>query len=125
MPLGLVGVRAVSAGEYFTVALLQDGTVSVWGQASGADLTPPVTLGPVREIAAGSAGFVIAVMAPASTAACIADLDGDRIVNGPDLAALLAAWNVTGAQMPADLDRDGDVDGNDLSVLLAAWGSCG
>lgn len=48
-----------------------------------------------------------------------ADLNGDGIVNGADLAALLAAWGSGG---PADLNSDGAVDGADLASLLASWG---
>jgi hypothetical protein len=53
---------------------------------------------------------------------CPADIDGDGVVNGPDLAAVLAAW---GSSTPvADFNGDGQVDGQDLAVILAAWGSC-
>jgi hypothetical protein len=46
------------------------------------------------------------------------DLNGDGVVNGEDLAKLLAAW---GAGGPADFDASGVVDGSDLAALLAAW----
>jgi len=49
-----------------------------------------------------------------------ADLNGDGIVGGPDLALMLAAWGVGAG--PADLDGDGAVGGSDLAILLAAWG---
>jgi hypothetical protein len=117
-------VRSVAAGDEFTLALRHDGTVAAWGRAEGGDLTPPATLGPVSEIAAGSAGFVIALLGAPTSQAFNPDLDGNRVVNGADLAALLAAWNATGAGMPADLDHDGTVNGADLSMLLAAWGPC-
>lgn len=53
-----------------------------------------------------------------------ADLDGDGLVNGADLAALLAAWGPCPPKggCPADLDGDGSVDGADLAALLSAWG---
>ena len=51
---------------------------------------------------------------------CPADLSGDGVVNGSDLAVLLAAWGTP----DADLTGDGIADGSDLAVLLAAWGSC-
>lgn len=53
---------------------------------------------------------------------CPADLDGDGIVGGLDLAALLAAW---GQGSNGDVDGDDDTDGGDLTALLAAWGSSG
>jgi hypothetical protein len=50
------------------------------------------------------------------------DLNGDCVVNGADLAALLAAWGSDNAD--ADFNGDGNVDGPDLAELLGAWGSC-
>ena len=47
-----------------------------------------------------------------------ADLNGDGVVNGADLAILLAAW---GGDGPADLNNDGVVNGADLAILLGAW----
>lgn len=53
---------------------------------------------------------------------CPADLDGDAVVGGGDLAVLLAGW---GGPSP-DLDGDGVVGGSDLAVLLSSWGeACG
>jgi len=53
---------------------------------------------------------------------CPADLDGDGIVGGLDLSALLAAWQQSAS---GDIDGDGDTDGQDLTALLAAWGTNG
>mgnify|MGYP003700375505 CR=1 FL=1 len=47
-----------------------------------------------------------------------ADLNSDGLVNGADLAALLAQWNGVGE---ADINDDGVVDGTDLAQLLASW----
>ena len=51
---------------------------------------------------------------------CPSDVNGDQIVDGADLALLLAAWNTDGF----DLNDDGNTDGADLSLLLIAWGLC-
>lgn len=53
---------------------------------------------------------------------CPADIDGDGIVGGLDLSALLAAW---GNSSNGDIDGDSDTDGTDLTSLLAAWGTNG
>ncbi len=50
---------------------------------------------------------------------CSADLNDDGIVDGADLASLLAAWGST--NNPADLNGDGVVDGADLATLLSLW----
>jgi hypothetical protein len=52
----------------------------------------------------------------------IGDLNGDGIVDGSDLAALLGAWGACpGLPCPADLNGDGTVDGSDLAALLGQW----
>jgi len=48
-----------------------------------------------------------------------ADLNGDGVVDGADLAALLIQWGTNG---PADLNNDGVVNGADLATLLTNWG---
>lgn len=47
------------------------------------------------------------------------DLNNDGIVNGIDLASLLATWGTA----ENDLDGDGVVGGADLAALLASWGT--
>jgi alpha-tubulin suppressor-like RCC1 family protein len=54
-------------------------------------------------------------------ATCAADLSGDGIVGGEDLAILLGGW---GPGCVGDLDGDGIVSGADLAVMLGAWGAC-
>ncbi|MCA9284001.1 MAG: hypothetical protein KDA22_02210 [Phycisphaerales bacterium] len=52
------------------------------------------------------------------------DLDGDGVVDGADLGALLGAWGpcpADGTSCAADLDGDGAVGGADLGLMLAAW----
>mgnify|MGYP001971417441 CR=1 FL=1 len=55
-------------------------------------------------------------------ASCPADLDGDGLVDGRDLAVLIDDWGQPGA---SDLDGSGTVDGRDLTLLLSGWGGCG
>jgi hypothetical protein len=58
------------------------------------------------------------------SAPCPADLTGDRVVSGADLAVLLGAWGPCSGSCPADLTGDGAVGGDDLGVMLGAWGNC-
>lgn len=51
---------------------------------------------------------------------CKADITGDGIVNGADLAAVLAAWGSLNCN--ADLNLDLTVNAEDLGILLSAWG---
>jgi hypothetical protein len=47
------------------------------------------------------------------------DINGDGIVDGTDLAALLGAWGTS--NLDADLNEDGVVNGGDLAILLGCW----
>lgn len=64
----------------------------------------------------GARGFILTIPAFGTPA----DLNGDGVVNGADLAALLAQWGTDGA---ADLNGDRVVNGADLAALLAQWGT--
>ena len=55
---------------------------------------------------------------------CAADFDGNGIVNGADLGALLGSWGPVTPGIPVDLSGDGMVNGADLGILLGAWGPC-
>ena len=54
---------------------------------------------------------------------CVADLDGDGTVGGPDLGSFFARWGACN-DCDADFDGDGLVDGNDLAILCGTWGPC-
>jgi hypothetical protein len=49
------------------------------------------------------------------------DVNADWIVDGVDLAIVLADWG-SAASSIADLDGDGIVGGSDLAIVLGAWG---
>jgi len=65
--------------------------------------------------------FVDDVNISVNNSACVADINGDGIVNGADLATLLTQWGTNG---PADFNNDGIVNGSDLALLLTNWGDC-
>lgn len=67
----------------------------------------------------GGVGAISILCTPAAEP-CPNDLNGDGVVGGADLAALLGAWGTAGG----DIDGDGDTDGADLASLLGAWGDC-
>jgi hypothetical protein len=56
---------------------------------------------------------------------CAGDVTDNGIVNGTDLAAILAAWGSDGSsKFDCDIDNDGIVGGGDLAFVLAGWGAC-
>ena len=58
---------------------------------------------------------------------CLGDVLADDLVNGADLAALLAYWgSVTSSPISqaCDIDRSGVIDGADLTIVLSSWGLC-
>jgi hypothetical protein len=58
--------------------------------------------------------------------ACPSDITRNGVVDGVDLALILATWGSDGVQgsVNADVNRDGMVDGADLALLLGSWGLC-
>jgi len=69
----------------------------------------------------GSPGSYVSVWCFEPPPRCIADLNGDGMVDGNDLGTLLGQWGTPGS---ADFNVDGIVDGNDLGTLLGLWGRC-
>ncbi|MDG2029518.1 MAG: dockerin type I domain-containing protein [Phycisphaerales bacterium] len=56
---------------------------------------------------------------------CPGDITEDGVVDGADVAILLAVWGTDGDGIPGtDINGDGTVDGTDLAFLLAAWDVC-
>jgi len=51
-----------------------------------------------------------------------ADTNDDGVVNGEDLALVLALWGTNNAA--ADINHDGVVEGADLTLVLGSWGPC-
>jgi len=70
---------------------------------------------------AALAAMTLGVHALASVQ-CPSDLNGDGVVDGTDLGALLEAWGTQGGS--ADVTSDGIVGGADLATVLASWGPC-
>lgn len=70
-------------------------------------------------------GFGYAMTA-AAVDRCPGDLNGDRVIDGLDLARVLSQWGscLTEGPCSADLDGDGVVDGRDLTLVLSGWGAC-
>ena len=63
------------------------------------------------------------LVAPAAQAqdGCIADIDGDGIVNGNDLATVLVGWGSC-VGCAGDVNGNGVVNGEDLAAVLVRWG---
>lgn len=55
----------------------------------------------------------------------LGDIDGDGVVGGADLSAILGAFGVCPERgaCPADLDGDGVVSGADIAIVLGRWGA--
>lgn len=78
-------------------------------------------LGMLVEFEDGTQAVIVATV----TALCPGDLNGDGMVNGADLAALLAQWGACQQDFcGGDLVGNGVINGADLASLLASWGSC-
>ena len=92
-------------------------TSSVIGPGLGVSDQPWVFVGVAAESAKAGA-FEAIIRVPISGGDSPADLNGDGVVNGADLAILLGDWGGRGL---ADLNGDGVVNGADLAILLGEW----
>jgi hypothetical protein len=98
------------------------------GTLSSTDTTTMLTISGIQPSDAGqytvaftnTCGIGTSSAAAVTISTCIADLNGDHVVNGADLGLLLGAWGT------GEYDRNGDgvVNGQDLGLLLGNWGSC-
>ncbi|MDA0803448.1 MAG: hypothetical protein O2819_06800 [Planctomycetota bacterium] len=89
-----------------------------WFDANAAPTKANGTLGLFKP---GTVGEIVVVgIGPEGEAANPADINGDGVVDGQDLATMLSQWGLAGSS--ADIDGDGSVGGGDLAALLAAWG---
>lgn len=97
-------------------------TASLNSQTAPPEIIAFPGLGTALSGAASDHRPVIADFALAIASPCVADLNGDGVVDGADLASMLAAWGAGAGG--ADLNDDEQVNGADLAALLAAWGAC-
>ncbi len=91
-----------------------------------------VEFGKSAPVAMDAAELIVGSLCPADLVGNVTfQPPGDGVVDGADLAYLLAAWG-SNPGSPADIvdnttfapPPDGVVDGADLAVLLAKWGQC-
>jgi formylglycine-generating enzyme required for sulfatase activity len=68
---------------------------------------------------------VLAILFIAATAhaQCPGDVIPNGVVNGTDLAEVLASWGPC-SSCSADTNRDGQVNGQDLAAVSGGWGAC-
>jgi formylglycine-generating enzyme required for sulfatase activity len=65
------------------------------------------------------------MMVRPAAAQCPGDITGNGVVDGADLALVLAAWGSDGSDEPgSDINTDGLVNGADLAFVIAAFGPC-
>lgn len=113
----------LEAGWVYTVAAITvaSTTTVIDGDFTGNVLT--LDIEDMWQVSQGDFGGEIRVVFNAVLAP--ADLNGDAVVDGADLASMLANWGdcPEGASCTADLNSDGFVNGADLATLLANWGA--
>lgn len=130
--LALAGtLTPVEGGLLVTVAAAADGTgpLPALGKLTAMPFDMPTYLPPgstAHLLVTGAFGegsissnlnaHLVALGTPASI---VGDFNGDGVVNGADLGALLAVWGTSGG----DLDGDGTTGGSDLGILLTNWSS--
>ncbi len=76
----------------------------------------------VRVLAAASMLLGLSLSPAHAQDGCGADIDGDGVVNGNDLASVLGNWGPCAA-CAGDVNGNGLVNGEDLAVVLTRWAS--
>jgi hypothetical protein len=125
VPSDLEPAIMVSAGTVHAVALTMNGVVRCWGGNWFGQASEQQDLSGVSWIVAGGSHTIAIERDCYQT--CTASVSGNCIVDGADLAPLLAYWgpvNDSTASSVCDINVDGRVDGFDLGVLLNNWGPC-
>ena len=89
-------------------------TVSLLGYSTGSSSVVIMNTGP-------SAPMLEVTYEPDSGPVCEGDLNDDGVVDGVDLAQILAYWG--SRESDNDLDGSGVIDGADLAFVLAGWGN--
>ena len=129
-PVGmqLLGTRvAITSSDVFASApATNNGTTPSAGLISILDRTRDCNTNSVPDSIDIGAGTVLDLNGDGTPdqCQCLVDLNGDRVVNGIELAILLANWGTVPAGSTGDLNGDGFVNGVDLATVLGAWGSC-
>jgi formylglycine-generating enzyme required for sulfatase activity len=68
---------------------------------------------------------LVALTTRPAAAQCPGDITGNGVVDGADLALVLAAWGSDGSDEPgSDINADGLVNGADLAFVIGAFGPC-
>jgi hypothetical protein len=94
-----------------------------WFDADRAPANGQVTLGLFKPHTPQSVDFAASV--PGID--CIADVDGNNMVDADDLTAVILEWGACPAPpaaCPADVNNSGAVDADDLVAVVLAWGPC-
>ncbi|MHC5029075.1 MAG: hypothetical protein ACYTGR_20180, partial [Planctomycetota bacterium] len=55
---------------------------------------------------------------------CVADIDGDGVVDVTDLLEVIIQWGPCPSGCLADVNADGAVDVADMTAVIVAWGAC-
>jgi len=135
--LFIVDVSGNSGGSWTTVATISNGDSAQTGwttlQFTVGDF---VTVGsgfqirftasdsdPGSVVEAGVDNFKIGRFVCEDGPSCdlVGDLNCDQVVNGQDLAVVLATWGCTGPDCAGDLNGDNKVDGQDVATVLGSW----
>lgn len=150
VPSGLGPCVGIAGTRFTTAAIREDGSVRVWGSSDSGHNDLPDDLGPAAALASGNGwGHMLALTCDGvdcdgngSPDFCdisygaedvnengaldtcelnYGDLNLDGVIDGVDLAGLLAAWG-SAHSSAGDINGDGVVDGADVTFLLARWG---
>ncbi len=120
VPFAELGLPSDFKGAVAIAAFVQRTTGAVSNQ-----WLPPLAAGSADPGLAPNLVAIAGVQHKTLYVGLLGDADGDGVIGGSDLAAVLGDWgesSATAGYLGSDLNRDGLVDASDLSIVLAQWG---
>ena len=124
----LLGTRvAITSSDVFaSIPAISNGTIPGAGLIAILDRTRDCNANSVPDSIDIGAGTVLDLNGDGTPdqCQCLVDLNGDHVVNGIELAILLANWGTVPAGSAGDVNGDGFINGIDLATVLGAWGPC-
>jgi len=135
-PADLGEVVMVHANQDTSFAVHPDGSVTGWGNGSGADVPIDLRVWLLDEVINDCNGNKVSDYEDIKSGysddfnsnnvpdecECLADVDDNNVVNTLDLLLVIARWGQPGPV--GDVNYDGVVNVNDLLYLVDNWGGC-
>jgi len=136
IPSDLGEVVMIHANAHTGFAVHPDGSVTGWGNGAGADVPSDLRVWLLDEVINDCNGNKVSDYEDIKVGysddlnsnyvpdecECLADVDGNNVVNTLDLLMVVAGWGQPGPV--GDVDFNGIININDILYIIDKWGGC-